>query len=178
MARRRGASCLRGFGFADVFFVRESNDVTSLRVKRSNPEDWRTNDYKSRSDLYCGVNVPDETGKMSRSDKRGATLPKVAATRKGFREDGHIVIPNVVRCSRKGKTYGYFCSAVVSGAGVSFAAAACPSVSPDKGRTGGFFSLNKSLSRIGQTIEEITMSIIVAIRGSMPPTVMPFASPV
>ena len=32
----------------------------------------------SRSVHYCGVNVPDETGKMSRSDKRGATLPKVA----------------------------------------------------------------------------------------------------
>ena len=27
----------------------------------------------------CRVNVPDETGKMSRSDKRGATLPKVVA---------------------------------------------------------------------------------------------------
>ena len=35
-------------------------------------------DYTSRSAVYCGVNVPDETGKMSRSDKRGATLPKVA----------------------------------------------------------------------------------------------------
>ncbi len=33
----------------------------------------------SRSAFYCGTNVPDETGKMSRSDKRGATLPKVAA---------------------------------------------------------------------------------------------------
>ena len=32
----------------------------------------------SHSDFYCGVNVPDETGKMSQSDKRGATLPKVA----------------------------------------------------------------------------------------------------
>ena len=51
----------------------------SLRVKRSNPEDWCTNAYTSRSILYCGVNVPAETGKMSRSDKRGATLPKVAA---------------------------------------------------------------------------------------------------
>ena len=28
----------------------------------------------------CRVNVPDETGKMSQSDKRGATLPKVVAT--------------------------------------------------------------------------------------------------
>ena len=45
---------------------------------RGKPEDWSTNDYTSRSDFYCGVNVPDETGKMSRSDKRGATLPKVA----------------------------------------------------------------------------------------------------
>ena len=36
-------------------------------------------DYTSHSAVYCGVNVPDETGKMSRSDKRGATLPKVAA---------------------------------------------------------------------------------------------------
>ena len=27
----------------------------------------------SRSAFYCGANVPDETGKMSRSDKRGAT---------------------------------------------------------------------------------------------------------
>ena len=34
----------------------------------------------SRSAFYCGANVPDETGKMSRSDKRGATLPKVVAT--------------------------------------------------------------------------------------------------
>ena len=33
------------------------------------------------------VNVPDETGKMSRSDKRGATLPKVATTHKGSRND-------------------------------------------------------------------------------------------
>ena len=33
----------------------------------------------SRSAFYCGANVPDETGKMSRRDKRGATLPKVAA---------------------------------------------------------------------------------------------------
>ena len=33
----------------------------------------------SRSAHYCGVNVPAETGEMSRSDKRGATLPKVAA---------------------------------------------------------------------------------------------------
>ena len=37
--------------------------------------------YTSRSAHYCGVNVPAETGKMSRSDKRGATLPKVATTR-------------------------------------------------------------------------------------------------
>ena len=42
----------------------------------------------SRSAHYCGVNVPAETGKMSRSDKRGATLPKVATTRKGSRNDG------------------------------------------------------------------------------------------
>ena len=35
--------------------------------------------HVSHSYLYCGVDVPDETGKMSRSDKRGATLPKVAA---------------------------------------------------------------------------------------------------
>ena len=35
-------------------------------------------DYTIRFDLYCGVNIPDETGKMSQSDKRGATLPKVA----------------------------------------------------------------------------------------------------
>ena len=33
----------------------------------------------SRSAFFCGANVPDETGKMSRSDKRGTTLPKVAA---------------------------------------------------------------------------------------------------
>ena len=33
--------------------------------------------YASHSAFCCGVNVPDETGKMSRSDKRGATLPKV-----------------------------------------------------------------------------------------------------
>ena len=78
------------------------------------------------------------------------------------------------------KRFGYFCSVAVSGAGVSFAAADCPSVSSDKGRTGGFFSLNKILSRIGQTIEEITMSIIVAIRGSIPPSAasMFFAMPV
>ena len=30
----------------------------------------------SRSAFYCWANVPDETGKMSRSDKRGATLPR------------------------------------------------------------------------------------------------------
>ena len=51
----------------------KARESTSLRVKRSNPEDWCTNHYTIRSDLYCGVDVPDETGKMSRSDKRGAT---------------------------------------------------------------------------------------------------------
>ena len=42
----------------------------------------------SRSDLYCEVNVPAETGKMSRSDKRGATLPKVATVALLLRKDG------------------------------------------------------------------------------------------
>ncbi len=60
---------------------------TSLRVKRSNPEDWSTHDHKSRSVLYCGVNVHDETGKMSHSDKRGATLPKVATVAALLRND-------------------------------------------------------------------------------------------
>ena len=41
----------------------------------------------SHSDLYCGVNVPAETGKMSRSDKRGATLPKVATVALLLRND-------------------------------------------------------------------------------------------
>ena len=41
----------------------------------------------SRSALYCGVNVPAETGKMSHSDKRGATLPKVAAVALLLRND-------------------------------------------------------------------------------------------
>ncbi len=41
----------------------------------------------SRSVHYCGVNVPDETGKMSRSDKRGATLPKVATVVSLLRND-------------------------------------------------------------------------------------------
>ena len=63
----------------------------SLRVKRSNLEDWCTNAYTSRSILYCGVNVPAETGKMSRSDKRGATLPKVAAVATLPRNDSVIM---------------------------------------------------------------------------------------
>ena len=62
-------------------------------MERSNPEDWSTNDYTSRSALYCGVNVLDETGKMSRSDKRGATLPKVATARKGSRKDKFVYTP-------------------------------------------------------------------------------------
>ena len=56
-------------------------------MKRSNPEDWSTNVYTSHSGLYCGVNVPDETGKMSHSDKRGATLPKVATVALLLRND-------------------------------------------------------------------------------------------
>ena len=47
--------------------------------------------YTSHSDLYCGVNVPDETGKMSRSDKRGATLPKVATVVSLLRNDGVVL---------------------------------------------------------------------------------------
>ena len=42
----------------------------------------------SRSAHYCGVNVPAETGKMSRSDKWGATLPKVATVALLLRKDG------------------------------------------------------------------------------------------
>ena len=67
-------------------------------MKRSNPEDWSTPAYTSHSDLYCGVNVPDETGKMSRSDKRGATLPKVATVTTLLRND--VVIK---RCARNYK---------------------------------------------------------------------------
>ena len=61
--------------------------VTIFVRKHGDPEDWSVSADTSHSDLYCGVNVPDETGKMSRSDKRGATLPKVATTRKGSRND-------------------------------------------------------------------------------------------
>ena len=43
--------------------------------------------HVSHSYLYCGVDVPDETGKMSRSDKRGATLPKVATVVTLLRND-------------------------------------------------------------------------------------------
>ncbi len=56
----------------------------------------------SHSDLYCGVNVPDETGKMSHSDKRGATLPKVATVALLLRNDNkNYVIANVVKQSRR-----------------------------------------------------------------------------
>ena len=48
--------------------------------------------YASHSDHYCGVNVPDETGKMSRSDKRGATLPKVATVALLLRNDGLFTV--------------------------------------------------------------------------------------
>ena len=54
---------------------------------RGNPEVRSTTDYTSRSAFYCGVNVPAETGKMSRSDKRGATLPKVATVALLLRND-------------------------------------------------------------------------------------------
>ena len=46
----------------------------------------------------------------------------------------------------------------------------CPSFSGVNGKAGGVcFSLNRSFSKIGQTIEEIIISIIVAISGSIPP---------
>ena len=66
--------------------------------------------YTSRSALYCGVNVPAETGKMSRSDKRGATLPKVATVVSLLRNDvfflpslaGKVARVSVSDESRKG----------------------------------------------------------------------------
>ena len=64
--------------------------VTIFVRKRGDPEDWSVSADTSHSDLYCGVNVPDETGKMSRSDKRGATLPKVATVALLSRNDGFM----------------------------------------------------------------------------------------
>ena len=60
-------------------------------MKRSNPDDRSVSVYESRSAFYCGVNVPVETGKMSRSDKRGATLPKVATVVSLLRNDGVVL---------------------------------------------------------------------------------------
>ena len=59
--------------------------------RESIPEDRSVSDYASRSAHYCGVDVPDETGKMSRSDKRGATLPKVATVVSLLRNDGVVL---------------------------------------------------------------------------------------
>ena len=39
---------------------------------RGNPEDQSMSAHTH----YCGVNVPDETGKISQSDKRGMTVNK------------------------------------------------------------------------------------------------------
>ena len=39
---------------------------------RGNPEDQSMSAHTH----YCGVNVPDETGKISQSDKRGLTVNK------------------------------------------------------------------------------------------------------
>ena len=66
--------------------------VTIFVRKRGDPEDWSVSADTSHSDLYCGVNVPDETGKMSRSDKRGATLPKVAAVATLPRNDNCVML--------------------------------------------------------------------------------------
>ena len=68
--------------------------------------------YTSHSDLYCGVNVPAETGKMSRSDKRGATLPKVATTRMGSRNDSCVILRFTEGSPGKAKPSDFLTSSV------------------------------------------------------------------
>ena len=55
------------------------NKIRKLHLFRNNPIVIASVAFFSAFPI--GVNVPDETGKMSRSDKRGATLPKVVATK-------------------------------------------------------------------------------------------------
>ena len=58
--------------------------VTIFVRKRGDPEDWSVSADTSHSNLYCGVNVPDETGKMSRSDKRGRPCLRLPRPARGL----------------------------------------------------------------------------------------------
>lgn len=51
---------------------------------RGNPEDQSVSAHNTH---YCGVNVPDETGKMSQSDKRGLTVNKQYVILRRFVQD-------------------------------------------------------------------------------------------